>query len=224
MKVYVHEPQGTEHITNILKYSINKYWSNNIDLNIIKFSNEYRSPEFWADDFYNYFSNIDDDFFILILNDMILMSDVDTELLKKLEMHLDNSVGRIGLTKDIESRVISILDDKSLKVYQGWFYVNDNIIELYQNVNYRLSLINSIWNRMFFLNYLKDVKTPWEFETQPQNDNYRILGSKGHYVMNLCHMLSKGKINDDWNYSCFSSGKMCDDDYIYIKNQLNIPN
>lgn len=26
MKVYIHEPNGTEYITDILKYSIKKYW------------------------------------------------------------------------------------------------------------------------------------------------------------------------------------------------------
>ena len=89
----------------------------------------------------------------------------DTFLKEKVELGklvIGDNVGRIDLTKDIQSR-------PHHKVFD-W-------VAAYPNSRYRLSTQPSIWNKQFLLQYLTPGLSPWDFETQdPKNDGWAVIG------------------------------------------------
>lgn len=247
MKIYI--PICDIYINGIeaLKYTIDKYWSKDLDITLLGYQKpKYdignwkfislgtdRGPEYFSEDMYNFFNKIDDKFFIYLTEDWLILKKVNVELLDILIDQLDDNVGRIGLTKDIECRIVYSASTST--TYEGYIHVdtinNYEIIELKYNANYRISLLASIWNREYFLMNLIDKHSPWSFEAEQSekamNDNYRILGSKDEYVLNFCHLYHRGKLRDEWTQSAFKNSAskiefLSDEDIINIQNLIKI--
>jgi len=256
IKVYIPFSDRYLNCVEILKYSIDKYWDKNLDVTIVGYSNPHidlgnwkfvslgvdNGPNQFSKDMHNFFSNIEDEFFIYWNEDWPLIKPVNLELLDILIDCLDESVGRLGLTRDIEIRHtptsnIGYVDFKNINNY--------NIIELKQDANYRNSLLCSIWNRKYFLSKLSDMvynlisqeesikiygqvydDTAWGFEMiqsdRAINDGYKILGSSGNYSVNLCHLYHRGQLKSDWNIDPYTGNTLNQEDYDVIKNILKV--
>lgn len=239
MKIYIPTSNNSIYLVEALLFSLKKYWPNysnykiiilgynkpeySIDDNVSFFKLNNHDPiENWAIDLKNYFSTVTDDNFIYMNDDCPLSRIVDSELLNFLKelifKNKNNKIGRICLTKDIsKNQSHFLLED--LKEFQ--------IIESYQNAKYRTSTQFSIWNREYFLKYLKPNLTPWEYEglTDPLNDGWRILGTRSRYCLDFYHLKRKGdQIPTDWNISCYERKNMQDsaEDFNFIKQIMNI--
>ena len=130
--------------------------------------------EYWATDLINFFSSIDDEHFILCVDDQFLVEDTNFESYNKLLKYLDNpKVGRINLCRDTVNRPHNFFDE------------NDGltVIEAKQDSNFRVSIVMSIWKKEYFLKYLDEGMLPWSFEKEgserAKNDGYHILGTRG---------------------------------------------
>jgi hypothetical protein len=235
MKIYIPVCDKYVHCIPALKYTIDKYWSSDLDITVLGYKEIEtlgwkfvslgvdRGPNYFCEDMYNFFKTIEDKHFIYLNEDFFIMSKVNVELLDKLFDYIkDNNVGRIGLTKDIESR--NTPNDRF-----GYDIVEDNIIKLKQNANYRTSLICSVWNREYFLSHLSycldadfDKKHPWFFEIHGSehaiNDGVDILGSRDYHVVQLCHLYHRGDLRAQWRKDAFSDEVLSDIDTINIKN------
>ena len=77
---------------------------------------------------------------------------------------------------------------------------NFKIINWDINVDYRMSLNHSIWNRELFLSLLRPNETPWQFETSTRanNENFFCLGTKDTYALCVGHGYKKGRKITNW--------------------------
>lgn len=240
MRIFVPTSNNYIKYVEILKYSIDKYWSNDLDVTVLGYKapdfdlgnwkfhsfGEQKIPQDFSNDLFDYFSKIEDDYFIYLNDDGVLIDYANLELLDILISCLKYSVGRISLSADLEHRTTPNGDI-------GWKFYDEikdfNIIVLKQNANYRISTQFSIWNRKYFIKYLEPNLSPWDFEILQSeksiNDGYAILGSKDTYVLYFSHLYTggrfgKGSINIDWSLDCYRNKKMRIEDYNYIKNKI----
>lgn len=124
---------------------------------------EQRGPKFFSDDLAAYFRT-QDQWFIWMMEDTFIKR-VDFFELNHMKELMRPDVGRIGLTTDILKREHTI------------YGVGDHSIAFaHRNTKYRLSTQPSIWNRDFLLQYMTPGLSPWDFETQPTMDGWKIYG------------------------------------------------
>lgn len=170
-------------------YLFNKFWDSNQKVTFLGYKKldfslpsnfefislgEDLGPKKWSNNLINFFSQIKDTHFILGLDDLMITGPVKKEILNILLKECSNpKVGRINLMRDTVNRPHSLYKK-----------INDDfsIIEAHKNSSYRLSLMWSVWNKDYFLKYLKPNMSAWEFEgnqgEKGQNDGYHILGTK----------------------------------------------
>ena len=74
-----------------------------------------------------------------------------------------------------------------------------DLLECTQTSQYRLSGMPSIWNRKYFLKYLQNEWSPWDWEIKgselAKNDNYKILGTGGDHVVYNTLSVRKGDLS-----------------------------
>jgi hypothetical protein len=143
-------------------------------------------PQEWSTGLREYFSSIDDEWFIYGTEDMFLVQAVNLESLTQLTQYMERpDVGRISLTNDGMMKDCTVVDG--------------NLIELTQDTDYRLSCIYSAWNREYMLRYLQPEMSPWEFEVkgteQAKNDGYRILGMNNNFPIYLSLAIRRGNFD-----------------------------
>jgi len=160
-----------------------------------------RGVNYWSTDLRKYFESINDEFFIYLNDDGVLVKKVTIAQIQKIYNQLDSQIGRFSLTHDLFTR--------------PYHDVNDEIIESNQNANYRCSTQYSIWNRKYFLKYLVPGLTPWQFELnqsqKSKNDGYRILGSKNP-LFHFLHLYQRGDYRKDWRIVSHNSSVKLDED------------
>ena len=158
-----------------------------------------RGPSFWSTDLRGYFESINDDFFIYLNDDGVIVKKVFLEEIENISKLLDSKVGRLSLTHDLFARP-----------YED---VNDMVIESSQTSNYRCSTQYSIWNRKYLLKYLEPGLTPWQFETKQsqksKNDGYKILGLKNP-IFHFLHLYQRGEYRRDWRVVSHNSNEKLD--------------
>ena len=117
---------------------------------------------------------------------MFLVWPVDFKSLDRLKTYMNPGVGRISITNDACRKDCSVLED--------------NVIELTQTADYRISCIYSIWNREYMLKYLQPEMTPWEFEIDgsiaTRNDGYKILGLNSEFPVQLSLAIRRGDFSN----------------------------
>lgn len=243
MRIFI--PTSNTHIKyiEVLKYSIDKYWSKDLDVTILGYEppkfdignfkfhsmGVQRGKQFYSSDLYDFYSQIDDKFYIQLTDDNFIIKNVNKELLNIFIDNLSDTVGRVGLTADISAR--TCVDDGS-KGYDNFRYVdNYQIINLKQNANYRTSTQISIWNREFALKYLEPNLTPWQFELEQSeksiNDGYDILGSLNEFVFYFAHLSSGGRdennaTDNNWFREAYTNEYMLEEDKAFVKKTLKI--
>ena len=234
-KIYIPTCNNTIYLVEALLYSLKKYWYDYENYYIIILG--YKHPKFdleknvtfhsmneddpvenWAVDLKKYFENVSDKYFIYMNDDCPLSRKIDSELLQlfcNITSENENTkIGRINLTQDISNRGHNVVGD----------YENFQVIESHQNAQYRTSTQFSIWSREYFLKYLKQNQTPWQFELEhPKHDGYKILGTKHKYCLDFYHLNRIFGTPDNWNVSCYEKTKLEDniDDYNFIKSVMN---
>lgn len=238
MKIYIPTSNNSIYIVETLLFSLKKYWPNYKDYKIIILG--YNKPKYifdsnvsfhklndedpienWATDLKTYFETVKDEYFIYMNDDCPLSRKVDGNLLnffkKTISLNKNTKIGRICLTKDISQNQKHFLVED---------YGNFQLIESHQDAQYRTSVQFSIWNKEYFLKYLKPNLTPWEYEglKDPLNDGWRILGTHTKYCLDFYHLKRKGDvIPNDWNISCYERKNMQEtpEDFNFIKNIIN---
>lgn len=170
-------------------YLFNKFWGKDKEVVILGYElpdfdlpdnftfesmGEDPGPDNWSNGIINYIKNTTDSHFILALDDMALVGDVNFEKLDKLMEYCQNDkVGRICLIRDTVNRTHKLFET-----------IDDDfsIIEATQDVDYRISTCWSIWNKDYFLKNIESNISPWTFEGEASKkamwDGYHILGTK----------------------------------------------
>ncbi len=160
---------------------------------------EDRGVNYWSTDLRNYFTQIDDEFFLYLNDDGVLVKEVTLQSLKDSYQILKSDVGRLSLTHDLFSR--------------PHHNINEFFIESTQNSNYRCSTQYSIWNREYLLKYLEPGLTPWQFETnqsqKAKNDGFEILGLKNP-IFHFLHLYQRGDYRKDWRVVSHNSKEKLD--------------
>jgi hypothetical protein len=202
MKFYVSTSDKYLHLIKPFSFLFNKFWSDEQEVVVLgyktpnfKLPNNFsfvsmgksiNNPSEWSNGLIDYFSNIEDEWFMYATEDMFLVNPVDFKSLKKLKGYTkDKSTGRIGLTNDIHIKTC--------------FNITDNVVEMTQDSQYRISCITSIWNKEYMLKTLKRDMTPWEFEVNGTsascNDGYRILGLNSDFPVRICLAIRRGNFD-----------------------------
>ena len=196
--------------------SLKRYFPAEIEITILGYSSpsfelphnvnfislgEDRGPNFWSTDLRSYFESIDDEFFLYLNDDCVLVKNVNLEELERVYNELDSKVGRLSLTHDLFTRPH---ED-----------INDIFITSSQNADYRCSTQYSIWNRKYLLKYLEPGLTPWQFEREQsikaKNDGYKILGLKNP-LFHFLHLYQRGDYRLDWRIVSHNSNVKLEND------------
>tara|TARA_R110001599_G_scaffold78258_1_gene212863 strand:+ start:37 stop:735 length:699 start_codon:yes stop_codon:yes gene_type:complete len=202
MKIYISTSDRYTALIEPFAFLFNKFWSSDQQVVILGYTKpdcklpenfEFISmgisrndPKEWSTDLRKYFQSIDDEWFIYGTEDMFLVYPVDFNSLNKLKTYMKPGVGRINITNDVCRKDCSILED--------------NVVELTQTADYRISCIYSIWNREYMLKYLQPEMTPWEFEIDgsiaTNNDGYQILGLNSDFPVQLSLAVRRGNFSN----------------------------
>ena len=212
MKVILHTSNGSTHValTNIKMFE--KYWKN-IEIILLGYEEILlleraqlpdnvtaicmgKQSDFgktWSTAMIPVLNTLEDEYFVLVPDDCVLMKEVDIEKVLFLEKlvqagRVDKAIlgGGIPLTDMIE------YDEKLLVVYQ--------------NVPYRTSVIPAIWTKRYLLQYLKSGMTAHDFEVVPsQNDGAVIVNyntgpnPENPHLFCFVNAYHKGKLTIDEN-------------------------
>lgn len=145
----------------------------------------------WSTDLRKFIQDIPDQYFILSLEDLFPVQNINLELFNYLvENYLTPDIGRISLGSQLYDKSHTIIDN----------YKDCNILLGSPNIRYRLCTQWSIWNKDFLLEYLKPNMSPWDFELQgynkPLGDNYKVIGCSTNPVIIYCDAArARGKVN-----------------------------
>ena len=196
IKVYVSTSDNYLSLIKMFQFLFNRFWDAEQEVIVLG----YKEPDFeleknfsfhsmgksrytpneWGTDLKKYFESIDDEFFILIFEDNFPIKPVNHALLDEVKDSLDGSVGRFCINNSIEKS--RWMEDRQIGRIG-----NIPLIECTQNSNYRLSGMPSIWQRTYFLKYLQNEWSPWDWELKGSDmakyDNYQILGTAGTHVV-----------------------------------------
>jgi hypothetical protein len=166
---------------------------------------------------YDYFSKIEDKYFILEVDDKPIIRNMNLDIIDLFidMMEKDDKIGRCGLTLD--------------NTYRDYnFFYEINGIKFYknnQNTRHKNSATNSIWKKEYFIKYLTKYNNLWEWEVDPHNytinDEYKIIGSIPSCT-DFTHLYKKGTLIDDWFTSPHTNDKLVLDDFEKIKKIYNI--
>ena len=209
IKVYVSTSDNYINLIKIFQFLFNRFWDVEQDVVVLG----YKEPDFeleknfsfhsmgqsrytpneWGTDLKKYFESIDDEFFILIFEDNFPVKPVNHNLLSEIKTLLNNDVGRFCLNNSIEKS--KWMQDKQIG-YVG----NVPLIECVLNSNYRLSGMPSIWQRSYFLKYLQNEWSPWDWELKgsemAKHDNFQILGTSGTHVVDNTLSVRNGDLTN----------------------------
>jgi hypothetical protein len=144
----------------------------------------------WSDGLIKFLLAMNDDVFVLMLEDYLLRRTVDHQGIMTLAdyMRINQDVVRFDLTNDR-------LNAENMHDVEPWGHYD--IIACEKNSMYEMSLQAAIWNRKNFLELLRPGLTPWEVELQTdmQTQPYRVLGSR-QWLVRYSNLMLKGEIMD----------------------------
>lgn len=151
------------------------------------------SLDTWTHNLYNHIVNIEDEFVIFTLEDLLPIRCMDYQIYYNTLnlMQYDKSIGRYELGtghcwhKDIYYEDIN----PSYSVYRYGL-----------NSLYSISTQTSIWRTDYLLQYLNHDWTPWEFEVEgskiAQDDSYNIIATQHKFALEWVHSALSSKYPD----------------------------
>ena len=211
MKIYLlTSNKYTKNICPINVHFLNKYWPNqnitivgyedvlelknlpnNVSIECLGTQEDYGAT--WTNALIPFFKQIEEEYFVLIFDDHILMNNVDESKIYELEKYLINKKAQkamIGGGIDLR--------------YATKFQQDQNVLVFDQYVDYRTSLHPAIWTKDYFLRYLKPNMTSWDFEIRNHNksrgDGANILNYNYSYpdephLFSYLELYTKGTLN-----------------------------
>lgn len=120
-------------------------------------------PSQWTRYIYDYLKDVDDEIVGFMLDDYLLCTEPNREMIKIAHNLLKNKegIGRFDLTFDCQ--VEGDLLDKKIKI-------SDYQVALKSpSADYRISTQTSLWKRDYLLKFLNNNWTPWQFEIEGTN-------------------------------------------------------
>lgn len=158
-----------------------------------------------SDDLWKFFEYYNDELFIWLNDDIVLVDDIDHELLNDMitKMHENTKIGRICITSATKHHYSSypIFEDCGSYQYR----------EVPQTSDIRLSLNSSLWRTSYFKKYCQQGAGNWVWETRKDaiNDGTIILGTTGRYVLDFGHLFRYGNLtlSEHW-YGSEYTGKL----------------
>jgi len=189
MKIYVIASNKYTHVCHINVHFLNKYWPNQ-DITLLGYEEVEKLTDFpnnvtvkilgkqddfgksWSDGLIPFFNKVEENYFIILVEDMILLKEIDYERINLLEQQFlsgnaDKAMIGGGLPLDLTTEM-----ENGLLLYN-------------QGINYRCSLHPAIWSREYFLRYLKPGMTIWDFElrndSEARNDGAKIITNNYSY-------------------------------------------
>ena len=159
----------------------NKYWPNQ-DVTILGFDDsslptlpdnfDYVSlgkqsdfGRYWTDPLIPYINELEEDYFVIMMADTLIIDHVDMERMQLLEkeIHCGNAQKAIL--------------DTHLNVYSVAY--KEGLVQLLPNAPYRTTLHPAIWRKEYFKKFLKPKYTAWDFEIrnmpESQKDDATII-------------------------------------------------
>tara|TARA_R110002012_G_scaffold307735_3_gene513420 strand:+ start:786 stop:1583 length:798 start_codon:yes stop_codon:yes gene_type:complete len=188
LKVYIPTCDSYLWLIKPFMFLFNKFWDDSIQVTYLG----YNPPDFklphncnfislgkddnlknWSTDLKNYFTSIDDEYFIMTVDDSFLVHPTNTDLYTKIISYINTNskIGRVGLERDLATRSHNQYD-----TFKGL-----NLVSASTNAANRISCRWSIWKKEYILKFLTPGRTPWSFEgegtEQSKNENYDIIST-----------------------------------------------
>ena len=193
INIYCTTSDNYHHALKVFCYTFNKFWGEDWNVTVLGYStpkfdlpNNFSfeslgvqtGPKDWSNDLRKYFSQVNDEYFIYIMEDQFLTRNVNFDILKVLlKLKEEKDIVRIDLTDDMVVNHSGIY--KGAEPYRVVDGVN--VVKLDIRSEYKINTQASIWPTAKFLEYLKPNFTPWEFEyinsEHVQNDDVLVLGT-----------------------------------------------
>jgi hypothetical protein len=208
--VYITTCDANIFIVKYFQYFFNKYWGKHIKVKILGFS----PPDFeladnfefislgkeqiggangWSNYLIDFFSSIDDEYFVYGLDDFMIARNVDEEVFETALSLLDKNTGRIDLQPSLQyARPQHFVKNYTTK--------NDieflSLVESGHGTNlYQNAAAFSIWNRKWFLKNIRRDWSPWDWEitgsmSLADGDGFNVIGSKNRWAIRKLELLS----------------------------------
>lgn len=202
-------------IIKYFQYFFNKYWSKNINVKILGFSEpDFKlEPNFefislgkqqiggakgWSNYLIDYFSNIEDEYFIFGLDDFMIARPVNQDSLNscfnliKYAKNNNIPIGRIDLQCSLQyARDRDMIEPFiEFEKYKFIKLINHSCGRLL----YKNAAAFSIWNKEWFLKNIRRDWTPWQWESIGSNladgDGYNVIGVVNHWPIKKVELLS----------------------------------
>jgi hypothetical protein len=206
MKIFVISSNKYAPITPINVHFLNKHWPgqdismlgyeaiealefpSNVKKEILGKQSDFGTS--WSNALIPFFENVPNTHFIILMDDLILMNDVDPDRMSNLE----NQVAKGYADKALVGGGIP---------FSAATKINEKTILFNQGLNYRATLSPSIWRKEYFLRYLKPNMSTYDFEvrnnTEAARDNARIITDNYIYPetrhpFSFLNLYSKGEL------------------------------
>ena len=190
-KLFLITSDATNHILEANSYLYKKYVGDVFDIKVlghtppvksfdnfefIPFKNASSHINNWTYKIHQALSEVEDEIIGFGLDDYLINSPVNPEILTTLynELKNDASVGCavLGWTP-------SLCRPDNFKVIKN--YNDFDLFELNQNAIYKITAQIKLWRKSYLLNFLQHQWSPWEFENNASqmaiNDGVRIIGT-----------------------------------------------
>lgn len=211
MKVYLlTSNKYTKKLCPINIHFLNKYWPTqditivgyedvteltdlpeNVD--VVCLGNQEDYGKTWTNALIPFFKKVEEEYFILVFDDHILMNVVDNNKISVIEEQFIKKVA----DKAMIGGGISLSNARQ-------FEEDERLLVFNQDAPYRMSLHPAIWTKKYFLKYLLPNMTSWNFELANQRnavfDGATILNYKYDYpnephIFSYLELYTKGQIN-----------------------------
>jgi len=166
MKIYIIASNKYSHVCNLNVDFVNKYWPGQ-EICVVGYdaleNYTFDSAEkvilgkqsdfdpYWSTALIPFFKSVKEEYFVVLIEDLILLNKVDVSRID----HLENAVKTGIAQKAVIGGGLPL--DRTSKLSEDMLVFN-------QTIDYRATLHPSIWNKEYFLNFLKPNMSIWDFE------------------------------------------------------------
>jgi hypothetical protein len=215
-----------------LKYTLDKRGGSDLDVVVLGFKqptfdlgkwNFYSlgvdtGPGNLSNDLWNFFKDFNDDYFLWLNDDIVLVDDLDLDLLREMEsmMATNPDISKITVTSATKEHYTDfpVYLDKGDYQYR----------EMPQTSGLRLSLNAALWRTSYFKKYCQQGVGNWAWENRGDaiNDGATILGTIGRYVVDFGHIYRYGNntISHNWYMSEYTDERLDYEDYLHLNEIL----
>jgi len=142
--------------------------------------------KYWTNGLIPFFSKLKEDYFIITVDDMLLMDYVEEDKLSILEKEINAEPVQKAMIHSHMNKVHGVM----------W---KPGILKIRQSARYRTTLHPAIWRKDYFLKYLKPNMTAWNFEVanipESQKDGALVITlDQSRHIFDCINVFRGGKI------------------------------